>query len=68
MQFIPAFYNGGSILGSGVYSYVESYRGNSGADSKAWDHLLLKLYDPIGKAIGWMGTRTCNDDWEDDNV
>lgn len=68
MQFIPAFYNGGSILGSGVYSYVESYRGNSGADSKAWDHLLLKLYDPIGNSIGWMGTRTYNDDWEDDNV
>ncbi|GJG85944.1 hypothetical protein tb265_11250 [Gemmatimonadetes bacterium T265] len=35
MQFIPAYYNGSSILGAGVYSYVESYRGNSGADSKA---------------------------------
>jgi V8-like Glu-specific endopeptidase len=68
IQFIPAFYNGASILGGGVYSYVESYRGNSGADSKAWDHLLLKLYDPIGSSIGWMGTKTYNDDWEDENV
>ncbi len=68
MQFIPAYYNGASILGAGVYSYVQSYRGNSGADSKAWDHLLLKLYDPIGSSIGWMGTRTYNDDWEDNNV
>lgn len=42
MQFIPAFYNGASILGAGVYSFVESYRGNSGADSKAWDHPVVE--------------------------
>jgi V8-like Glu-specific endopeptidase len=68
VQFIPAYYEGSSILGSSVYSYVEHYRGNSGADSKAWDHALMKLYDPLGNSVGWLGTRSYDDNWNDLNV
>lgn len=68
VQFIPAFYNGASILGPSVYSYVEHYRGNSGGESKAWDHALMKLYDPLGSSIGWLGSRSYNDNWNSNNV
>ncbi|MFQ5605010.1 MAG: trypsin-like serine peptidase [bacterium] len=66
MQFIPAYYDGASLLGSGVYSYVQSVRGykNHGQGD---DMAVLKLYTPLGNTLGWFGTKTYHDSWEDGN-
>ena len=39
-----------------------------GDDTQDRDISILKLYDPLGDALGWMGMKTYNDDWEDQAV
>ena len=66
--FVPAYYNGASTLGSGVLSYVESYWGYNTSDQvSAWDYSVMKLYDPLGDQLGWFGTKTYDDGWNDGN-
>ena len=64
MQFIPAYYDGSSLLGSGVSSYVQAYRGYE-TDDQGNDMAVLKLYVPLGESLGCFGFRTYDDDWED---
>lgn len=64
MQFIPAYYDGRSLLGSGVSSYVQSYRGYE-TDDQGNDMAVLKLYTPLGTSLGYFGYRTYDDAWED---
>jgi V8-like Glu-specific endopeptidase len=64
IQFIPAFYDGVSLVG--VSSYVESYRGYKD-HGQGDDMAVLKLYTPLGKTLGWFGSKTYNDSWEDGN-
>ncbi|MDE2060641.1 MAG: trypsin-like serine protease [candidate division NC10 bacterium] len=66
--FVPAYYNGSSTLGSNVYSYVESYWGyNTNDQVSAWDYCVMKLYDPLGDSLGWFGSKTYDDGWNDGN-
>lgn len=68
MQFIPAFYNGGSTLGAGVSSYVSSYWGYDTNDSvSAWDMVVLRLYTPLGASYGYFGTKDYHPSWEGGN-
>lgn len=66
--FVPAYFNGSSTLGSGVYSYVESYWGYDTNDTvSAWDYCVMKLYDPLGDSLGWFGSKTYDGGWNDGN-
>lgn len=64
MKFVPAYYDGSSLYGSSVYSYVESVRGYN-PHGQGDDMAVCKLYTPLGNTLGWYGSRTYNDDWED---
>jgi len=66
MQFIPAYYDGTSLLGNGVYSYVQIFRGYRD-HGQGDDMATLRLYTPLGNSIGWFGSKTYNDDWEGGN-
>ena len=68
MKFTPAFYNGSSILGSSVYSWVSSAEAYEGDDVGAWDFALLRLYQPLGDRLGYLGVRTYLDRWDDRNL
>jgi V8-like Glu-specific endopeptidase len=63
MKFVPAYYDGVSTLGSGVYSYVERAKGYSDY-AQGDDMAVLKLYQPLGTSLGYFGSKTYNDDWE----
>lgn len=64
--FVPAYYNGSSTVGPTVYSYVESYWGYNTNDTvSAWDYCVMKLYDPLGDSLGWFGSKTYDDGWND---
>ena len=68
MQFIPAFYDGGSTLGAGVSSWVSDYWGyNTGNTVSAWDMLVLRLYTPLGNTYGYFGTKDYNSSWQGGN-
>jgi V8-like Glu-specific endopeptidase len=64
MQFIPAYYDGSSVVG--VSSYVQTYRGYRD-HGQGDDMCTLKLYTPLGDSLGYFGYKTYNDDWEDGN-
>lgn len=68
MQFIPAFYNGGSALGPGVSSWVSDFRGyDTDNEVSAWDMAVLRLYTPLGDRYGYLGTKNYNSGWEGGN-
>jgi V8-like Glu-specific endopeptidase len=68
MQFIPAFYDGGSTLGAGVSSWVSDYWGyNTGGHVSAWDMLVMRLYTPLGNSYGYFGTRDYDSAWQGGN-
>jgi len=67
MRFVPAYYDGSSLHGTGVESYVSDFRGyDVGGDVCGYDWAVLRLYEPLGDWLGWFGFNGYDDDWEDD--
>lgn len=64
MQFIPAYYDGSSLLG--VSSYVQTIRGYRD-HGQGDDMATLKLYTSLGDTLGYFGYKTYHDSWEDGN-
>jgi V8-like Glu-specific endopeptidase len=67
MLFIPAYWDGASVYGAGASSYVSDYRGWNTGGGTAYDICLLRLYQPLGNQLGWIGSRTYDGDWEGGN-
>jgi hypothetical protein len=56
MEFVPAYREGDRPFGS---SFVQSYRGyNTAPEVSGHDYIICKLYNPLGQALGWMGTQS----------
>jgi hypothetical protein len=61
MEFVPAFRG---VLGEPNprpfgSSFVETYRGyNTAPEVSGHDYVICKLYNPLGQALGWMGTQS----------
>ncbi|WNG87800.1 trypsin-like serine protease [Mycobacterium sp. ITM-2016-00317] len=64
VQFIPAYRDGDSNPTPFGWSYVSEYRGYrpQGGSPFGYDYALCRLYQPLGNALGWMGTRSAGDD------
>jgi hypothetical protein len=67
MQFIPAYYDGTSLNGPGASSWVSDARGRdtsyrSGLPTSE-DMAVLRLYDPLGDALGYFGAKTYISQW-----
>lgn len=63
IQVIPGCWNGQSVHGAGVVSYVSDTRwwnSDSGSDIQ-----ICRLYDPLGDTVGWFGTKNYDSGWED---
>ena len=69
MKFVPADYLGlGSLYGQNVYSYAVEARGyNTNNQVAGYDWAILKLDQPLGDMIGYMGYNSYSDGWEDVN-
>ncbi|HDR8066470.1 TPA: trypsin-like serine protease [Bacillus cereus] len=66
IRFVPGYFDGISTVGKA--SWTESYRALVSTVTDAnqdRDIAIIKLYDPLGDALGWMGIKQYNDDWED---
>jgi hypothetical protein len=65
MEFTPAFNAQHSVPKPFGSSFVDSYRGikyASDASPGGTDYVICKLYEPLGKKVGWMGTRSYGDE------
>lgn len=68
MRFVPSYWNGSPAAGAGAQSYASDYRGwNSGGNVAANDYAILRLYNPIGNSLGWLGTKTYSSSWNGGN-
>jgi V8-like Glu-specific endopeptidase len=67
MLFVPGYYDGSSVVGSGANSWVSDFRSlDSGASSvSAHDISLLRLYDPLGDSLGYFGSKVYDRAWQD---
>ncbi|HET6733903.1 trypsin-like serine peptidase [Mycobacterium sp.] len=63
VQFIPAYRNGDPNPTPFGSSYVSEYRGYrpQGGEVFGYDYAVCRLYQPLGNALGWMGTRSAGD-------
>jgi hypothetical protein len=70
IEFTPGYFNGVSTSGFGVSSYVEaaSTYDTDSPPAPAFDFAVLKLQDRLGDSLGWPGTKSYSDDWNDQNV
>lgn len=69
MLFVPGYYDGNSVVGSGANSWVSDFRSlDSGAATvSAHDLSLLRLYDPLGDQLGYFGAKVYDRAWQDGN-
>jgi V8-like Glu-specific endopeptidase len=67
MRFVPAYYDGSSILGAGGESYVSDARGwDVSYYSRlpdAHDMAVLRLFDPLGDWFGYFGSKPYSDSY-----
>jgi hypothetical protein len=67
MKFVPAYYDGTSLHGAGVESYVSDVRGyDVSGDVTGYDWAVCRLYEPLGSWLGYFGYNGYDDDWEND--
>jgi V8-like Glu-specific endopeptidase len=68
MLFVPGYWNGASALGAGASSYVSDSHGwNTNNTVAAHDMAVVRLYEPLGNQLGWMGTKTYDSGWQGGN-
>jgi V8-like Glu-specific endopeptidase len=64
MRFVPDYFDGQSLVGAGVESYVSDVRGyNTGVAGYDW--AVAKLYTRLGDSLGYFGFNGYSSDWED---
>jgi hypothetical protein len=70
MLFVPGYYDGTSVYSAGARSWVSDFRSlDSGAATvSAHDLSILRLYDPLGDALGYFGPRLYDRSWQDRNI
>jgi V8-like Glu-specific endopeptidase len=64
MRFVPAYYDGDSLHGAGVQSYVSDARGyDTSGDVTGYDWAVCRLYTPLGNALGYFGFNGYSSSW-----
>ena len=64
MLFVPAYFNGSSLFGAGVESYVSDARGYNVSSVTGYDWAVLRLYEPLGTSLGYFGYNSYSTDWD----
>jgi V8-like Glu-specific endopeptidase len=68
MRFVPDYFDGQSLLGAGVQSYVSDVRGyNTGGHVAGYDWAVCKLYNRLGDTLGYYGFNGYSSSWENGN-
>jgi len=62
--FVAGYYDGNSYSGPGGQSWVTNAHGYAGNSVTAHDMAVLRLQNPLGSWLGYMGFRGYDDHWE----
>jgi V8-like Glu-specific endopeptidase len=67
MRFIPAYFDGASLFGAGVESFVSEAKGwDVAPDVTGYDWAVCRLFDPLGDLLGYFGCNGYSDAHEDE--
>lgn len=67
MKFVPAHYDGTSIYGAGMETWVSQARGYENTSNvTGWDMATLRLSDNIGTSLGYFGTKNYSSSWNNE--
>lgn len=67
MRFVPAYFDGSSLHGSGVESYVSNANGyDVSGNVVGYDWAVLRLYEPLGESLGYFGYNGYSSSWNDE--
>jgi hypothetical protein len=66
IRVVPAYFDGASLHGAGVQSFVSDWRGYPQDGVVGYDWAILRLYEPLGSWLGFFGFNGYDDDWEDE--
>ncbi|MGY0499672.1 trypsin-like serine peptidase [Nocardia sp. FBN12] len=63
MLFVPSYWDGAPLAGAAMTSWVSDFRGwNPGVAAR--DMCVLRLYEPLGNTLGWMGSKVYSPAWQ----
>jgi V8-like Glu-specific endopeptidase len=62
--FVAGYYDGSSTSGPGGQSWVTNAHGYAGNNVTAHDMAVMRLQDPLGNWLGYLGTKAYADNWE----
>jgi V8-like Glu-specific endopeptidase len=69
MNFVPAYFNGASLFGAGVESYVSDTHGYDISNVFiGYDYAVLRLYEPLGTSLGYFGYNSYSDAWNNQAI
>jgi V8-like Glu-specific endopeptidase len=69
VRFVPAYFNGSSLYGAGVESFVSDAQGyNMNGNVTGYDLAILRLYDPLGTSLGYFGYNSYSSSWNNLSV
>jgi len=67
MMFFPGFYDGVSVAGNGAMSWASDWRALANVTAqdsvRSSDLAVLRLYDPLGDALGFFGAKVYQPGW-----
>jgi Trypsin len=66
IRVVPAYFDGASLHGANVQSFVSDSRGYRQNGVVGYDWAVLRLYEPLGSWLGFFGFNGYDDDWEDE--
>lgn len=64
--FVAGYYDGSSTAGAGGQSWITNAHGwDPGGQVVAHDMAVLRLQDPLGSWLGYLGSKAYADNWQD---
>jgi len=67
MKFIPAYFDGREPFGSSYVSDVVNYGTDDTEYNLSHDYAVLRLYDPMGASLGYLGSTEFDDGWRNND-
>jgi hypothetical protein len=67
MKFVPAYFDGREPFGSSYVSDVTNYGTDDSEYNLSHDYAVLRLYDPLGAWLGYLGSSEFDDGWRNND-
>jgi len=68
MKFTPHYFDGGAPFGASYVSDARHYGTDDSDYNLSHDYAVLRLFEPLGNQLGYLGTTSFDDGWRGLNV